>query len=331
MPTIINKKINHIFLLLERLAKGEELYSQNHVILEELGVNERTMYRYLKEIYEMYGHMIRTEKKVKEFTDRKVTIYRVLDKKKDVSEILKFFIEKSVDLSWLLQLIHENDPKLLNDAQNKELLKESIEQDQNIFLFKNSPFEYLDARQNGLFIKAKSAVKHREYRSIIYCYYKKEVLKNAKCLKLIFMSNNWYLSVEDDGHKLRFLRFCFIKNIDYVSGKNAYRSKILEKYSSFFQTLQNPMTLNKPSKKAHLKASANIAIYFKESMKLFFSSQKFIKENEDGSVEFSLSFTQHIEILPFIKQWQPDLIILSPNSLKNELLQDMRQSIKNYS
>ena len=99
MATTINKKINHIYLLLERLAGGEELYAQDEEIREELKISERTLDRYLKDIHELYGKIVLTEKKKKEFTDRKVTIYRVADRKKDVSTILKFFIENSNDLS----------------------------------------------------------------------------------------------------------------------------------------------------------------------------------------------------------------------------------------
>ena len=44
-------------------------------------------------------------------------------------------------------------------------------------------------------------------------------------------------------------------------------------------------------------------------MKKFLQSQKFIEELEDGSVIFSLEYTQPLEILPFIQQWMPYMII----------------------
>ncbi len=81
---------------------------------------------------------------------------------------------------------------------------------------------------------------------------------------------------------------------------------------------------------AHLKASKTIAIYFRASMKPFFPSQKFLQSNDDGSIDFSLSFTQAIEILPFIKQWQPHITILSPQTLKDELIDDLRCSLQHH-
>lgn len=331
MATTVNKKINHIFILLERLAKGEKLYSQDQNLQEDLGVNKRTIDRYLDDIHELYGHIVLTVKEPAEFSDRKVTVYRVADRKKDVSEILRFFLEHSSDLSWLLQSVHENDPTILNDTQDQKALQAQIRKDADIFLFKSNPFEsFEDEEHKKLFDRAKIAVKNHEYRTVDYRYPgQEEELKNCKLLKLVFMNNNWYLAVEDMSEQLRFLRFTFIRNIAYAK-KNSYRKKELEKYTDFFRTLQNPLTLNRSFETAHIATSEKVAHYFKETMKPFFPSQKFIKENEDGSVEFSIDFTQPLEILPFIKQWQPDLIILSPESLKNNLIEDLKKSIRHH-
>ena len=62
--TTTSKKINHIFALMIRLANGEELYAQNKRLTEEIGVDERTMRRYLNEIHEMFGHIVVTEKRI---------------------------------------------------------------------------------------------------------------------------------------------------------------------------------------------------------------------------------------------------------------------------
>ncbi|MFC2073795.1 helix-turn-helix transcriptional regulator [Campylobacterota bacterium] len=330
MSTTINKKINHIFILLERLARGEELFAQDEELLEDLSVNERTLRRYLEDIHELYGHIVTTEKKNKESTERKVTVYRVVDKKKDVADIFRFFLENTTDLSWLLQIVHENNPKLLDEAHDKKTLEAHIKQDEDVFLFKSNPFESMDdADQQKLFALAKTAVKNQEYRTINYFYSEQEYLTDVKCLKLIFMSNNWYLAVEDNDN-IRFLRVSFIRSIQYSKKSSKYPVKTLEKYQSFFEKLQNPMTLNISSETAVLKASSKVALYFMESMKPFFPSQKFVKNHEDGSVEFTVEYTQPLEILPFIKQWQPDLCIISPRKLVDELKSDLHKSLDNY-
>jgi len=331
--TTINKKINHIYLLLEKLSNGEEIYPQNSRLQEEFDIDERTLRRYLKDIEELYGHIVTTTKRKKEINGKRVTLYRVLDKERDVSKVIKFFLDKSDDLSWLLQLVHENSPSLLKEYKQdtKDSLEKIIKEDENIFLFIGSPFENMDNEEfKTTFAQLKSAVKNHEYRDIIYQYNKNENLKDLKCLKIVYMKNNWYVAVETLSEEFRFLRLSFIKNIKYSFSKIGFKQSSVQKYNTFFASLQNPMTLNKPFEKAILQASSRVAVYFKKNMKLFFPSQKYICQNSDGSIDFSIDFTHAIEILPFIKSWQPDIKILSPQNLQNSLKQDLQASLNNY-
>jgi len=333
MATTINKKINHIYLLLEKLATGEELYPQNPRLQSELDVNERTLRRYLEDIYSLYSHIVLIQKVQKEFSDRKVTVYKVANKEQDVSNIFKFFLQNSDDLSWLLQIVYENNPTLLKDYKDdtKKSLEKILKDDEDIFLFVNSPFEKMDNEKfSSHFTQLKTAVKNHEYRDIEYQYTKSEMLKDLKCLKLIHMNNNWYIGVETKKNKLRFLRLAFIKKINYSNTKVGFQLSVLEKYNTFFSSIQNAMTRNKPFKEALLKATPNISIYFKKNMKPFFPSQKFIQEDEDGNIIFSIQYTSFLEIAPFIKQWQPDLIVLSPDNLKEKIMQDLLKSMTHY-
>jgi len=336
MSTRINKKINRMFILMNRLAEGEELYEQDEGLQENLGgINKRTLDRYLKDIHELYGNIVLTEKKKKEFTDREVTIYRVADRKKDVSQILKFFIENSNDLGWVLQMINENDPSFLKelDERDRHDIEKNIKEDEGVFVFKSTPFENMEtAEQKKIFSQLKKAVKNHEYRTIVYDKNKTEELKDLKCLKLVYMDNNWYLATENEEKKFRFLRLSFMKDVKYASeGKTTFQSARVEEQNRYFDKVQNANTLVGVNfKKAELKVSPKVAIYFKKSMKPFFPTQKYIQTEEDGSVVFSVEYTQPLEILPFVKKWQPDMSIISPVELKNALIEDLKKSIANH-
>lgn len=340
MPSTINKKINMIFILLERLAKGEELYSQDeklqHDLFGETGESqERALRRYLKDVHELYSDIVLTEKVKKDLTERKVTIYRVHDRQKDVSTILKFFIENSDDLSWVLQMINENDPSFLKnlDLSERMEIEGNIKEDEGIFVFKGSPFEsFENSDKKEIFSQLKKAVKNHEYRTFTYKKTKEEVFENLKCIKLVYMNNNWYLATEDEEKTFRFLRLSFIKKVGYATkGKETFQASRVEHYHAYFSSLQNALTLADTAfKKATLKVSPNMALYFEESMKPFFSSQKYVKKEEDGSIVFTVKYTQPLEILPFIKYWQPSITILQPDTLKNELVKDFKQSIENH-
>lgn len=341
MATTINKKINHIFLLLEKLANGQELYVQDEQLQEELfgnsssdlkdpsKANERSLRRYLDDIHTLYNNMIVTEKKQKEFADRKVTIYRTTDKS-DVSDVLKFFIEQKSDLTWVIQLLHEQDPALLQDLESstKAAVENELKEDEDIFIFSSKPFEILDSQeQKSVFSSLKQSVKNHEYRTIHFVNPKATPMENVKCLKMIYSQNNWYIAVETEENKLQLIRIQFISRVAY-SHKSNYQKSTLLKYQEYFANFENPMTLaSTKQKKAVLKATSRIAKYFEKDMKPFFKSQEYIRTNEDNSVEFSVNYTQDLEILPFIKGWLPAMQLLSPDSLKKHLRNDLEYSI----
>ena len=321
MATTINKKINHIYLLLEKLANGEELYPQNPRLQSELDVNERTLRRYLEDIYSLYPHIVLTQKTQKEFSDRKVTVYKVANKEQDVSNIFRFFLQNSDDLSWLLQVVYENNPALLKDYEDdtKKSLEKILKDDEDIFLFVNSPFEEMDNKAFSANFKAlKTAVKNHEYKNIQYNYMQQEHLEDVKCLKIIYTDNNWYVAIETKEEQLRLLRIAFIEKLHY-SNKLYYHKTVLQKYSKYFKNIQNAMSLNKTPQTALLVASKNVSIYFQKGMKKFFPSQRYIKTLDDGSVEFSIDYTNDMEILPFIKKWLPDITIVEPIELREQL------------
>ena len=166
----IDRKVKMMFLLMEKLVQGDELCPKDKALQEELdGVSERTLERYLKDIVALYGHVVFTEKLEREYAHRKVIVYKATTNATDKREILKFFLNNSNDLGFLLQSVHENDPTILDDAENSELLQESLKKDEDIFLFKNNPFEKFEGnQQQKLFTTVKSGIKARKYFNIEY-------------------------------------------------------------------------------------------------------------------------------------------------------------------
>lgn len=259
-----------------------------------------------------------------------MTIYRVADKKKDVSDVLRFFLENDNDLTWVIQLLQEQDPTLLDDysEEGKEELEKAMKREEDIFLFNSRPFELMETSdQKRIFSHLKRAVHNHEYCTIDYHYKKDEHYVDVKCLKLIFAQNNWYLSGETAEGKFRWFRLSFIQNVGY-SKKSNFQKSTLDKYAAFFQRFESAMSLpDVEPQTAMLLAGSDIALYFDEGMKPFFKSQEFIEKKEDGSVIFAIDYTQALEILPFVKQWSPGLKILEPESLKEQYIQELEASI----
>ena len=292
---VINTLNKYITLL--KLLNKKELSAYDEEANEILRLSPKQIDRLLKDITYCFDSVIMQRK-------NKKNIYKLI-KPIDLLEN----INQYENISWVFEMIKEGNISI------PELQK--IKTD--IYFFKSSPFEDMNFNDD-IFKKLIRCIKYKEYAKITFY---NETKDNLKCLKLIFMQNNWYLAyVEDD--KLKFSRIVFIKKVEYASKINSFQKKGIQKYIDFIEkNLQNPMSLFgiKP-KKAILKANKNIAHYFKKDMKKFFDSQKFIEEKEK-EVYFSIQYTQEMEILPFIKRWLPDLEIISPKELKNKLKKEL--------
>ena len=323
MSSDSNNKTLTIFKILKKLVEKQEIYPSDAQLLDELKIKERTLRRYIEDIKDLFPETFVTENKLIGQSKRSTGVLRVSDKSKDVITVLEYLLKNSNDIGWLITLLNENDPNLLSEFE-KEISRQ-VKEDSKVFLFKTNPLEALQDEPSKRYLgELRSAVMRREYRDIRYKYIGEvENLMDSKCLKIVFTDGNWYLAIEDNKENFRLLRVAFIVSLS-KSSKN-YQSKILDKYKTHFNKIQNAMSLpSEPFQRAVLKASPKVSIYFRKGMKSFFSSQKLNETMNDGSVIFSIDFTQDMEILPFIKRWLPDIEILEPKSLRDKFKEDLK-------
>ncbi|SFV69044.1 transcriptional regulator, putative [hydrothermal vent metagenome] len=314
----LNKKTNALFRLMELFLTQKEISSYDQEIINEFECDKKTLERYLKEIESLYTHIITIKQSRKK-------VWKLVT----VSDIFEEFIKNSEDISQLFLMAQEFDPYIFKELE-KGTLSKIAKNDENVFLFKNSIMEELqEPKEKAIFKKLKTAIANFEYRDIIYHYNETVTHKNAKCIKLVFMDNNWYLILVDEEKKLLFRRLSFIKEVTYASN-SSFHKKDIKDYLDFLKSVQNAMTLYgiKP-KIATIKATSSIAKYFEKDMKKFLLSQKFKKKLADGSVLFTLEYTQELEILPFIQKWLPDLIVVKPLELKETYVEKLKASLEN--
>ncbi len=226
------------------------------------------------------------------------------------------------DLDELLYLAQESNPELFRKMEYQK------QGDESPYLFRSSIFEKVENRD--IFNRLKVAIKYNEYRVIKF--FDEEKRLEVKCIKIAFVDNNWYLVYVDSKDILKLGRISFIEEMENAT-KVSYQKRSIKKHLDRLNAnLQNSMTLFdiKP-KTATLKATPSIAKYFEKNMKKFLSSQEYKKIQNDGSVLFTLEYTQELEIFPFIQKWMPDLIILEPQSLKDAYIKKLNEAILNHS
>ncbi|CAA6804273.1 MAG: Probable transcription regulator Cj0571 [uncultured Sulfurovum sp.] len=313
----IDKKVKSIFTLMQLLVERKVLNANDKALAQSLGYTTKTLGRHLEDLSTLYPNIISVKKAQNKS-------YELLD----VSYIFEKIMTNRDDLYWFFDLLERWDSNIFSDIDYAISKK-----DKEVFFYKNSPFEELEnQKQKDIFTTLKNAIMKKQYVQINYVYDKPRVHEKAIPLKLIFMQYNWYIAIVDAKIGVRFLRVFFIENVQ-IDGQESYvkdvPDEILMAYYDFLKTFQNPMSrYDKPKNITKLKASPKVAKYFKPHMKRHFSSELFIENCADGSVIFSVEYTQSMEILPFVKRWLPEIKILSPKSLEDKLRDDLRTYLK---
>jgi len=318
----MHKKSKEAFDVLKELINSKRCLTVSEIKeILNLELSERRVKDILDGLVEYFGEEI-----IKvEFKNRK-TCYKL----NDTTDLIAEVFLKSDDISFILQDLSNSNPNYLKklEENSKKEIKKLIKSEKDIFIFRNSIMEEINGE---IFSTLKNAIKKRKYLKVK----KDEGSFIIKPLKLVFVDNNWYVAVEDENEKFRFLRIAFIEKLSSIFIKNngklkekTFQKNTLEKYKDYFKNFQNSLTLyGIEYKTAKILAKKEIAHYFRKGMKKFFYTQKFIEENGNGVI-FEVKYTQHLEILPFIKKWIPNLVILSPDELKKELEEDIKKLLK---
>jgi predicted DNA-binding transcriptional regulator YafY/predicted kinase len=296
-------------IIMQEISKSASKTITAYELKDRLGKSPKQIERYLGDLMREFHNLI-------EFKEGRKKAYKLID---DFDAFIEAF-QNMDEFNELFYLAQESNPKLFKKLEfqfNKN----------DIFLFKNTIFETVQNQE--IFNNLKTAIKANEYR-IIKLKDAKE--QEVKCIKLVFVDNNWYLAYVDSDDALRLARVSFIESVKYAS-KNSFQKSSIKKHLNELETkLQNAMTrFDKEQQIATIKATSQVAKYFEKDMKKFLLSQEFQEKLDDGSVIFTVSYTQPLEILPFIQKWLPDLIILEPQELKEHYKEKLQKTLNNLS
>jgi len=289
------------------LYKGEEIDSYDTQLQDDLDIGQRQLARELKIFQHEFSNNIVEIKKGK----------RVVYKLVRPIEILEEIYKHDVELDYLFYMLEDIDDKSEVLYRWNEISKKVNKP----YLFFNTPYEdikSLEKKQNFQIIKEAIGKSN-----VIDIYLNNgDSYKNTKPLKMLFSDGNWYIAyIHND--LLQYNRINFIKKVEKKSDK--FYELEFDKYKNWFDSkFQNTFSrFEKSPKKAKLYATPTIARYFRLGTKKFFKSQQFIEETKEGGVIFSLEYTEIMEILPFIKKWLPNLLVIEPQELKEEFRKDI--------
>jgi predicted DNA-binding transcriptional regulator YafY len=208
--------------------------------------------------------------------------------------------------------------RVLDESGLSSLLppKHNISTSASTILFKNPRIE--DTHKfDGVFTQINNAITSR---TIIDLTYQGRLITQVHPYQLVNDRGIWYLSGVASG-QLYSYRLAKVSQIHTTEDKYNPDPKVLEnihRVGMEWLTAENAEVL--------LQVDAEIASRFVD--RVILPNQQVLKELSDGSLLVSSRVSKLGEIMPILKQWIPRIEVLSPTTLKLELMRELYASLE---
>lgn len=205
------------------------------------------------------------------------------------------------------------------DPDDKKLIEKELKHVNNVYEFKNKPFETTKA-DNKILKVLESNIKYQKCVIIEYPHQGNIQKIEVKPYKILFINENFYLACEVDHQDYMFsmYRVSKIVTVENIS-KTYHKNYDIEE---FIKDIQTPFAIYTPNYKKHLidvqiEIDSSKAYFFKA--KKHMRSQEILEEKDDGNLIVNFKITQEMEIEDLIKRWIPHMKIIQPESLRNKV------------
>lgn len=185
-------------------------------------------------------------------------------------------------------------------------------------LFKNPRIED-SQKYEGIFAQLNDVINSR---TVIDLTYKDRLIPQLHPYRLVNDRGIWYLSGVASG-QLYSYRLAKISQIHTTEDKYNPEPKVLEnirREGMEWLTAENADVL--------IQVDAEIASHFVDGVIL--PNQQVLKELPDGSLLVNSRVSKLGEIMPILKQWMPCIEVLSPTTLKLELMRELYASLERF-
>lgn len=288
MTTTHDTLVYRLAQMLVKLNQGERLDPQ--ALADEFGVNLRTIQRDLNVRF----------------------AYLPLQKKDGRYQLDPAFLGKlsTKDISRFAGLAGVSG---LFPSLTDEFLRDIFDtRVQSAWLVKGHNYEKLDGKE-PLFRELEKAIIAR--KSISFDYRRTEGEKkpyaDVSPYKLINNKGIWYLAALDAA-KLKAFSFTKICHLRVLDATFEWDARIDEEVCS-----EEGIWLSEQKQEIVMKISSEAAGYFKR--RRLIANQVIEKELEDGGLIISAKIGHPNQVLPIVRYWLPNIRIISPESLQEEM------------
>ncbi|WP_139296341.1 helix-turn-helix transcriptional regulator, partial [Moritella viscosa] len=274
--------------ILARLNTGERLYLKDLEV--EFNVHERTIWRDFERL--SYLPLIREEG--------------------------CYFL----DMSSVRQQSSNNMNKFIHNMGLESLIPIKLNMnnwqtnDVPIFLFKNVRIEDVSSFTD-LFDVLASAISSQQQISFTY---KDKLLEQAHPYRLVNDRGIWYLAAVCQNH-LHSFRIAYISQLQLSGDKYKPQANIQNEIIR-----QGMQWIDIDKLDVLIQVDSHVASRFLDGGLL--PNIQVLKEMDDGSLLISSQITRLHDVIPILKAWMPHVEVLSPVSLKHELIRDLYASLE---
>jgi len=211
------------------------------------------------------------------------------------------------------------------DQNDRRIIARKINELNNIYEFKNKPFENAKA-DSSIFRILERSIKNQKCIILEYPTNQEYKKIEVKPYKIIFINENFYLACEVEHEEYEFSMFRISKIKTIEDTKKTFHKNL--DIVNFIHDMQTPFAKYRVSYKDYLidvilEVSSKKAIFFKS--KNYLKSQKIIETKENGNIIIKYRVTQELEVEEIIKKWLPYVKVISPISLKNKIEDELKQ------
>jgi len=209
-----------------------------------------------------------------------------------------------------------NGNKLLQDMGLASLLPVGyLSNTQSTVLFKN-PRSESPEQFDGVFRQLIDAITHQ---SVIDLIHDGKLTEQVHPYRLVNDRGIWYLAATHSG-QLYSYRLAKVSQIHLLEDKYNPNRKVHEEIHR-----QGMEWLTSENADVLVQVDREVASHFLDAVVL--PNQQLLKELSDGSLLISSRVSRLSDILPLLKAWMPQLEVLSPVSLKLELIRELYASL----
>lgn len=298
-----DKILTRLTKILSRLNEGEALSVKE--LAEEFNVSTKTIQR--------------------DFNEKLVGLYPIYPDKKRWKMQDGFKIEKTKSLEdeIVLDIIEKITEGIGGtfSAKAHKLLSKIKNEDFNPIYTKLNIEDISDRLEDIQILE--TAIREKKETKCSYNDEKHDVYTTTiQPLKIVNFEGFWYLiALRND-----ILKKYYLKNImnpvitDKIFTTDSKLDTLLDNsISIWFEKDEEPIEVK-------LYADKSAAKYFKRRP---LPSQKLDSLNTDGTMEFSVTITHEMEILPIIKYWIPHLYVLEPVWIRDMVEEDLKEYTEN--